>query len=118
MIDWNKPIQVVQNKAPARVLCTDLKSKKCPVVVAYQVEEGAEFVTTLTLEGYVYPTVGNPFVENVPQRHKHADVIIAWANGADVQVWRRAQKDRGNPTWVDDPAPMWLREYSYRVKPK
>jgi len=23
------------------------------------------------------------------QRHKHADVIIAWAEGKDVQVWDR-----------------------------
>ena len=26
------------------------------------------------------------------QRHKHADVIIAWAEGADVQVWYEGAK--------------------------
>lgn len=30
------------------------------------------------------------------QRHKHADAIIAWAEGKDVQVW-----DKNNERWCD-----------------
>ena len=47
------------------------------------------------------------------QRHKHADVIIAWAEGKDVQVW-----DKNNERWCDmvlaDPDFMADK---YRIKP-
>ena len=47
------------------------------------------------------------------QRHKHADVIIAWAEGKDVQVW-----DKNNERWCDmvlaDPN---FRADKYRIKP-
>ena len=47
------------------------------------------------------------------QRHKHADVIIAWAEGKDVQVW-----DGINNKWCDltlkDPNFMGEK---YRIKP-
>ena len=47
------------------------------------------------------------------QRHKHADVIIAWAEGKDVQIW-----DSINKRWVDlvlaDPN---FRADKYRIKP-
>ena len=47
------------------------------------------------------------------QRHKHADVIIAWAEGKDVQVW-----DEGAKCWCDVtvsvPAFTWDK---YRIKP-
>mgnify|MGYP001378708434 CR=1 FL=1 len=47
------------------------------------------------------------------QRHKHADVIIAWAEGKDVQVW-----DGLNNKWCDltlkDPN---FRADKYRIKP-
>ena len=47
------------------------------------------------------------------QRHKHADVIIAWAEGKDVQVW-----DSINNKWCD----LTLKDpnfcgKSYRIKP-
>ena len=47
------------------------------------------------------------------QRHKHADVIIAWANGADVQVW-----DEGAKCWCDVVAsiPFFMGD-KYRIKP-
>lgn len=47
------------------------------------------------------------------QRHKHADVIIAWAEGNDVQVW-----DEGAKCWcdltVETPA---FKGDKYRIKP-
>ena len=47
------------------------------------------------------------------QRHKHADVIIAWAEGKDVQIW-----DEGAKCWCDVVAsiPFFMGE-KYRVKP-
>ena len=47
------------------------------------------------------------------QRHKHADVIIAWAEGKDVQVWSDI-----NNKWYDlalkDPS---FNGKNYRIKP-
>lgn len=44
-------------------------------------------------------------------KHIHADVIKAWADGADIDVlvgdkWKTALR------------PLWLRDCKYRVKPK
>ena len=50
------------------------------------------------------------------QRHKHADVIIAWAEGKDVQV-----RDEDNNCWLDVKvycsAPSFNEDWEYRVKP-
>ena len=45
--------------------------------------------------------------------HKHRDVIIAWANGAQIQFL-------DGDEWIDchDHAPRWHEEMRYRVKPK
>lgn len=45
-------------------------------------------------------------------RHKHADVIIAWAEGAEVEY--RSSVVGG---WVLARAPSWDEECEYRVKP-
>ena len=47
------------------------------------------------------------------QRHKHADVIIAWAEGKDVQVW-----DEGPKRWCDmvKSIPFFMGD-KYRIKP-
>ena len=46
------------------------------------------------------------------QRHKHADVIIAWANGAEIEALSSA--DRG---WLVTRNPTWSEDVEYRVKP-
>lgn len=47
------------------------------------------------------------------QRHKHADVIIAWAEGKDVQVWDECAK-----CWcgIVKSIPFFMGD-KYRVKP-
>ena len=45
------------------------------------------------------------------QKHKHHDVIIQWAKGAEVQ-WKY------NSEWVDDPTPAWFASVQYRIKPR
>lgn len=45
-------------------------------------------------------------------RHKHADLIIEWANGAQIQCFR------SDYTWVDALDPSWLEYTQYRVKPE
>lgn len=48
------------------------------------------------------------------QRHKHADVIIAWAKGKDIQVWSSV-----NSRWEDFKGnwPNFLADTEYRIKP-
>ena len=48
------------------------------------------------------------------QRHKHADVIIAWAEGKDVQVWDFTQNAWGD---VTTESPTWCECWKYRIKP-
>ena len=47
------------------------------------------------------------------QRHKHADVIIAWAEGKDIQVWSHTI----NKWCYITGTPTWYEEWKYRVKP-
>lgn len=47
------------------------------------------------------------------QRHKHADCIIAWANGAEIQAQQNA-----TGKWVTIHRPQWEMETFYRVKPE
>ncbi len=46
------------------------------------------------------------------QRHKHADAIIAWAEGAEIEA--RSSADR---KWVVTRNPTWWEDVEYRVKP-
>jgi hypothetical protein len=49
------------------------------------------------------------------ERHVHADLIIAWANGATIQYW-----DDFNKKWYDvgEQNPSWLTDTRYRIKPE
>ena len=46
------------------------------------------------------------------QRHKHADVIIAWAEGAEIE-----RRDTPTENWIPAPTPGWYEDCEYRVKP-
>lgn len=46
-----------------------------------------------------------------PERRPHADLIIAWANGAKIQ--RETQTN----VWRDDNSPIWLENVNYRIVP-
>lgn len=48
-----------------------------------------------------------------PKRHKHADLIHAWAEGAEIQFLNSQDK------WVDVQGyPAWIEDGQYRIKPK
>lgn len=47
------------------------------------------------------------------QLQKHGEVILAWANGAEVE-WQYS----GGGDWWDCPSPLWLDGPTYRVKPQ
>jgi len=42
-------------------------------------------------------------------RHKHADLIHAWADGAQIEI----KHDEG---WVDASNPRWNENFQYRIK--
>ncbi len=44
-------------------------------------------------------------------KHKHADLIHAWADGAEIQFKRYGE-------WLDDLSPDWYDSYEYRIKPE
>jgi len=46
------------------------------------------------------------------QPHKHRDLIIAWANGADIQL------KNINNIWVYVNTPAWENNIEYRIKPE
>ncbi len=46
-------------------------------------------------------------------RHKHADLIIAWAEGAEIEC---LQVD--TTRWVLLNSPQWCRCNTYRIKPR
>jgi len=43
------------------------------------------------------------------QRHKHADLIIEWANGADIEYFDHSGK------WDSIPTPSWDEDKMYRL---
>ena len=46
-------------------------------------------------------------------RHKHADVIIAWANGEEIEYFNETFK-----TWCEKANYTWCEHIQYRIKPK
>ena len=46
-------------------------------------------------------------------RHKHAEAIKAWADGAEIEYF-----DRTYGKWFVDVEPIWGKNTEYRIKPK
>ena len=46
-------------------------------------------------------------------KHKHAELIKAWADGAEIQVYSPWAK-----TWRDAGTPSWCGTNEYRIKPE
>lgn len=44
-------------------------------------------------------------------KHKHAELIKAWADGAEIEVLK-------GENWVYNSNPDWAPAHNYRVKPK
>ena len=49
------------------------------------------------------------------ERHKHADAIIAWAEGAKIEYRDPTRHHSG--LWVECQHPGWYENFEYRVKP-
>ena len=46
-------------------------------------------------------------------KHKHADLIHAWADGAQIQSRNSIRED-----WKDNCLPIWAHDTEYRIKPE
>ena len=70
--------------------------------------------------GYFYGTSGGelelvtPKYPNPP--HKHAELITAWADGADIEYQVPNNASYGC-TWFTVPYPSWIIDKLYRIKP-
>lgn len=51
-------------------------------------------------------------MNNVKKAHKHAEVIKAWADGAQIQI-----RNYGTGEWTDWDSPTWSDGDDYRIKP-
>jgi hypothetical protein len=45
--------------------------------------------------------------------HKHAKIIKAWADGAEIEY-----RSTGFTEWFECPEPKWFIDFQYRVKPQ
>jgi hypothetical protein len=50
---------------------------------------------------------------NGKQPHKHAELIKAWADGADIEIYDEYCKE-----WQYITSPVWCEEFEYRIKPE
>jgi len=46
-------------------------------------------------------------------KHIHADLIHAWADGAEIEIRRNT-----DAPWEKTEAPRWYSEFQYRIKPE
>jgi hypothetical protein len=53
--------------------------------------------------------MSTPYTGNKPM-HPHRDLIIAWANGAEIQQYTENR-------WKDCTYPVWDERVEYRIKP-
>lgn len=111
MIDWTKPIRTKRGHS-VRVLCTNWKEPGYPVVALVTTSPCIEALLSFSLEGKFVSNSQSVYdLENIPERHVHADLIIAWANGAEIQVML-SESDWRTTTW-----PSWSPVMVYRIKP-
>lgn len=47
------------------------------------------------------------------QPHKHAELIKAWADGAEIEYWNESQNQ-----WKEARTPNWDARMYYRIKPE
>lgn len=53
--------------------------------------------------------------DEMNQPHKHAALIKAWADGAEIQF---LHSETGYPDWITISSPSWDGQGEYRIKPK
>ena len=89
------------------------KSQEAELVTRYgdRYKQYVEVATCGGSGGVTYGGVPVAIYPNPP--HKHRDLIIAWANGAEIEYWERLAE-----LWKKtDRTPSWYEGKTYRIKP-
>ena len=111
--DLSKPFQTRDGRK-ARIICTDKKGDY-PIVALVE-SNGSEDVLSYTKKGFYYGDNESynscPLdLVNICVKHPHAELIIAWANGATIEAFIPDLKK-----WGVVPNPSWREDYKYRIK--
>jgi hypothetical protein len=113
--DPTKPVQT-RGGLPVRIICTDRKHPSYPVI-GLALVDGIENTVYTTKEGKYNcrPQDGDTEYDlvNIPQRRPHADLIIAWANGAKIEYF-----DSVSEQWFETDKPQWNPDRKYRITPE
>ena len=110
--DPTKPVQT-RDGGNALIICTDRKGDY-PIVALIDSEvDGPESTASYTREGFYYlgNKVYNIDLVNIRVKRPHAELIIAWANGADIEFYDEDQK-----TWIGKEYPSFYEDRQYRIK--
>jgi hypothetical protein len=115
--DLTKPVQTRDGRK-ARIICTDRKGDNYSIIaLVTSVYDGEEDEDTnmYTTEGLYWcdGQITDLDLINIPERHEHADLIIAWANGAKIQFFSNL-----TDIWSDTKLPTWDIHTLYRIKPE
>jgi hypothetical protein len=57
--------------------------------------------------------------KDTPKPHKHHDLIVAWAKGAEIEERKHGQDEHGSArySWEEVRNPHWYINNEYRIKP-
>lgn len=99
---------------PARLICADRKHQ-AGFIWLEQDEKGPEYVATGTYEALCQALrlADDEPVKQAQTPRPHAELIHAWADGAEIEVfYPKAQE------WTHVTTPAWDASAKYRIKPK
>lgn len=57
-------------------------------------------------------------VQGTKMKHKHCELIKAWADGAEIQARETSYFSDDDNVWVEIKTPTWSPYIEYRIKPK
>lgn len=86
-LDFSKPIQTRDGQT-VRILCTDRKHPKYPIIGAITRTDGMEVAEYWTTDGCIYASSKNSSLDLIqaPQPRKHAELIKRWADDDSVRI--------------------------------
>lgn len=90
------------------------------VVTVHNLDD--DFVEVKFDNGYVSDGYGHRRFELMPKYpnppHKHAELIKAWADGAEIEVFLNGEWLEYNNSFYDDDLAFFDTSYTFRIKPQ
>lgn len=84
--------------------------------VGYKVYPAIGNTKTLGFNGFIGEDSFEPL--EASKRHKHYDMIVAWAENPSLEFQCRHSDDSRMDSWEDCEKPMWFPDVEYRIKPE